>query len=368
MNLSIKKYDKIYVAGHKGLVGSAILKKMKEMGFLNIITRTHAELDLINQNQVNVFFEQESPDYVILAAAKVGGIFANNTYPADFIYQNLMIEANVVNASHKNKVKRLLFLGSTCIYPREAMQPMREDELLTNILEPTNEPYALAKIAGIKLCESYNRQYDSDFRSIMPSSLYGKNDNFDLKKSHVIPAVMRKVYLAKCLEENDWDSIRADITKNPIDGINIQSPKKEILKLFREIGIKQSNIQGLKSEISVDIWGSGNAFREFLHVDDMAEAAIFVLRLDKDTYQTHTKPMSSHINVGTGNDITIRDLVGKIKDIVGFKGQLIFNSAKPDGSFRKLIDPNRLSKMGWSYSIDLDDGLKDTFDWYLKES
>ena len=364
----MKKTEKIYVAGHRELVGSAIVRKLKEIGFVNIITRTHKELNLVDQNKVRDFFEKEKPDYVILSAAKVGGIHANNTYPADFIYQNIMIEANVINSSYENNVKRLLFLGSTCIYPKEAKQPMHENALLTGVLEPTNEPYAVAKIAGIKLCESYNRQYNSDFRSVMPSSLYGENDNFDLNKSHVIPAVMRKIYLAKCLEEDDWISIRLDINKNPITGMKKKASNKEILKFFKEFGIKRCNSKSQGLGVSVDIWGSGNAFREFLHVDDMANASIFVLGLDKNVYQKNTEPMLSHINIGSGRDVSIRELSETIKNIVKFKGRLIFNTTKPDGSFRKLIDTKRLSDMGWNYSIDLKDGLKDTFNWYIKTS
>jgi nucleoside-diphosphate-sugar epimerase len=281
---------------------------------------THKELDLTNQAQVKIFFEKEKPDYVILAAGKVGGIHANNTYPADFIYQNMMIEANVINAAYENKVRRLLFLGSTCIYPKAVKQPMRESALLTDVLEPTNEPYALAKIAGIKLCESYNRQYGTDFRSVMPTNLYGINDNFHLENSHVIPALMRRFHEAK--EDGDAE---------------------------------------------VEVWGSGNAMREFLYVDDMAEASLFVLELDRESYIANTKSMLSHINVGTGKDISIREMAETMKEVVGFKGELTFNSNKPDGSPRKLIDVTRLSKMGWTYSVNLKEGLEKTYKWYLRE-
>ena len=281
---------------------------------------THKELDLTNQAQVKIFFEKEKPDYVILAAGKVGGIHANNTYPADFIYQNMMIEANVINAAYENKVRRLLFLGSTCIYPKAVKQPMRESALLTDVLEPTNEPYALAKIAGIKLCESYNRQYGTDFRSVMPTNLYGINDNFHLENSHVIPALMRRFHEAK--EDGDAE---------------------------------------------VEVWGSGNAMREFLYVDDMAEASLFVLELDRESYIANKKSMLSHINVGTGKDISIREMAETMKEVVGFKGELTFNSNKPDGSPRKLIDVTRLSKMGWTYSVNLKEGLEKTYKWYLRE-
>ena len=315
MNLN----DKIYIAGHNGLVGSAIFRLLQKQGFNNILTRSRDELNLTNQKQVNNFFKKEKPDYVILAAAKVGGIYANNTYPADFIYQNLMIETNVINSAYENKVKRLLFLGSTCIYPKNVEQPMNEDALLTNVPEPTNEPYAIAKIAGIKLCESYNRQHGTDFRSVMPTNLYGINDNFHHENSHVIPGLMRRFHDAK-----------------------------------------------INNDHEVKVWGSGNAMREFLYVDDMAEASIFILKLDLKTYQANTQPMLSHINVGTGKDITIRELSEIMKDVVGYNGKLSFDITKPDGTPRKLIDVSRLSNMGWKYSTNLREGLKITYEWFLK--
>ena len=311
--------DKIYIAGHSGLVGSAIVRQLELRGFNNLLTRTHKELDLTNQTQVKKFFQQEKPDYVILAAAKVGGIYANYNYPADFIYQNVMIEANVINSAYENKVKRLLFLGSTCIYPRTAEQPMSEDALLTNVLEPTNEPYALAKIAGIKLCESYNRQHGTDFRSVMPTNLYGINDNFHLKNSHVIPALMRRFHEAK-----------------------------------------------INNDSEVVVWGTGKAMREFLYVDDMAVASLFVLELDKKTYQENTKPMLSHINIGTGKDVTIREMAETMKEVIGFRGKLTFGTNKPDGSPRKLIDVSLISSMGWQFKIELKPGLKKIYEWYLE--
>ena len=311
--------DKIYIAGHRGLVGSAIIRQLESRGFTNLLMRTHKELDLTNQAQVQNFFKQEKPDYVILAAAKVGGIHANNTYPADFIYQNIMIEANVINAAYENKITRLLFLGSTCIYPKAVKQPMQEEALLTDILEPTNEPYALAKIAGIKLCESYNRQHGTDFRSVMPTNLYGINDNFHPENSHVIPALMRRFHQAK-----------------------------------------------INNDEEVVVWGTGNAMREFLYVDDMAAASLFVLELDEKTYKANTQPMLSHINVGTGIDVTIREMAETMKEVVGFKGALSFDTTKPDGTPRKLIDVSRLSNMGWNYSVDLKDGLTKTYKWYLE--
>tara|TARA_B100000780_G_scaffold87396_1_gene60121 strand:+ start:4543 stop:5496 length:954 start_codon:yes stop_codon:yes gene_type:complete len=309
--------DKIYIAGHRGLVGSAIVRQLKERGFTNLCMRTHEDLDLTNQAQVNIFFQKEKPDYVILAAAKVGGIHANNTYPADFIYQNIMIEANVINSAYINKVKRLLFLGSTCIYPKAVGQPMREDALLTDVPEPTNEPYAIAKIAGIKLCESYNRQHGTDYRSVMPTNLYGINDNFHPENSHVIPALMRRFHEAK-----------------------------------------------VNNEPEVVIWGTGKAMREFLYVDDMAQASLFVLELDKKTYRSNTKSMLSHINVGTGKDITIKEMAETMKEVVGFKGELAFDITRPDGAPRKLIDVSRLSNMGWNYTINLKEGLEMTYKWY----
>jgi len=312
--------DKIYIAGHRGLVGSAIVRQLESRGYTNLLMRTHKELDLINQSEVQKFFQKEKPDYVILAAAKVGGIHANNTYPADFIYQNMMIEANVINSAYENKVERLLFLGSTCIYPKAVKQPMCENALLTDVLEPTNEPYALAKIAGIKLCESYNRQYGTDFRSVMPTNLYGINDNFHLEDSHVIPAIMLRFHDAKT--NNDPEVV---------------------------------------------VWGSGNAMREFLYVDDMAEASLFVLELDEEIYQANTKPMLSHINVGTGKDLTIREMAETMREVVGYNGRLIFDTSKPDGAPRKLIDVSRLSNMGWNYSVNLKDGLRQTYKWYLKK-
>jgi GDP-L-fucose synthase len=316
----MKLNDKIYIAGHKGLVGSAIIRQLKSRGFKNLLIRNHNELDLTNQSQVQSFFQQEAPEYVVLAAAKVGGIHANNTYPAEFIYKNIMIQANVINAAYEYKVKRLLFLGSSCIYPKESEQPIKEDAILTNKLEPTNEPYALAKIAGIKLCESFNRQYGTDFRSVMPTNLYGINDNFHPENSHVIPALMQRFHQAKI--DNDQE---------------------------------------------VFVWGTGNAMREFLYVDDMAEASLFVLALDEQTYKVNTQPMLSHINVGSGKDITIRELADIIKKVVGFHGKLVFDNTKPDGSLKKLIDVSRLQNMGWSSKIDLKEGLHRTYSWYLKD-
>jgi len=314
MNLN----DKIYIAGHRGLVGSAIVRQLESRGFTNLSMFARKELDLTNQLQVQNFFKHEQPDYVILAAAKVGGIHANNIYPADFIYQNMMIEANVINSAYESKVKRLLFLGSTCIYPKAVEQPMREDALLTGVLEPTNEPYALAKIAGIKLCESYNRQHGTDFRSVMPTNLYGINDNFHPENSHVIPALMQKLHQAK-----------------------------------------------VNNDEEVVVWGTGNAMRDFLYVDDMASASLFILELDEETYKANTRPMLSHINVGTGRDITIREVAETMKGVVGYIGRLTFDEIKPDGALRKLTDVAKLERMGWKYSTELKTGLKKTYKYYL---
>jgi GDP-L-fucose synthase len=314
MNIS----GKVYVAGHRGMVGSALVRRLEAQGGCEIVTRTHRELDLADQAAVAGFMQTEKPDVVILAAAKVGGILANNTYPAEFIYENLMIEANVIHQAYRSGVKRLLFLGSSCIYPKFAEQPMREDALLTGVLEPTNEPYAIAKIAGIKLCESYNRQYGVDYRSVMPTNLYGPNDNFHPDNSHVIPAMMRR---------------------------------------FREAK--------LNAAPEVAVWGSGKPMREFLHVDDMAAASLFVLELDEAAYRANTAPMLSHINVGTGKDVTIRELAETMARVVGFQGGLRFDSTKPDGTPRKLMDVSRLADMGWRASIELEQGLRDTYAWFL---
>ena len=313
----------IYIAGHRGMVGSAIIRNLKAQGYTKFITRTHAELDLTNQAAVRTFFETEKPDQVYLAAAKVGGIHANNTYPAKFIYLNLMIEANIIDAAFNNGVKKNLFLCSSCIYPKLADQPMREDALLTDTLESTNEPYAIAKIAGIKLCESYNRQYGEshgvDYRSVMPTNLYGPGDNYHPENSHVIPAMIRRFHEAK-------------INNSP----------------------------------SVTIWGTGTPYREFLYVDDMAAASVYVMNLDKSIYDEHTQPMLSHINVGVGHDLTIAELAKTISKVIGYEGKIEFDSSKPDGSPRKLMDSSRLNNLGWKASITLEDGLTFTYNDFLK--
>ena len=318
----MQKISKIYIAGHLGLVGSAIVKNLQQKGYTNLIYKTHKELDLLDQRAVENFFKTEKPEYVILAAAKVGGIVANNTYRADFIYENLQIQNNVIHQSYKYKVKKLLFLGSTCIYPKNSPQPMVEESLLTSELEYTNEPYAIAKIAGIKMCESYNIQYGTNFISVMPTNLYGVNDNFDLETSHVLPALLRKMHEAK-----------------------------------------------LYDKPQVEIWGSGKPRREFLYSDDMADACIFILE-NRDFGDTYTKGakeiINTHINIGTGVDISIKELALSIKKIVGYRGELYFNTSKPDGTMIKLTNPSKLSSLGWKYKVELEDGIKTVYDWYLK--
>ena len=319
----MNKDTKIYVAGHRGMVGSAIIRHLISQGCTNIITRTHNELDLTNQTQVQEFFTTEKPDQVYLAAAKVGGIYANNTYPADFIYQNLMIEANVINSTFENDVKKLLFLGSSCIYPKLASQPMSENALLTDTLEPTNEPYAVAKIAGIKLCESYNRQYGEshniDYRSVMPTNLYGPGDNYHPENSHVIPAMIRRLHEAK-------------VNNSPV----------------------------------IALWGTGTPRREFLHVDDMASASVHIMNLNKQTYDKYTHPMLSHINVGVGDDITINELAQIIKDTVGYQGDIVFDNTKPDGAPRKLMDSSRIKDLGWQAEIEIKIGLINAYKDFKK--
>lgn len=346
---------KIYVAGHRGMVGSAIVRHLLAAGVTpeSLVLGIHEELDLTDQVAVRAFFEQEKPDQVYLAAAKVGGIHANNTYPAEFIHQNLMIQANVIDAAFRNGVKKLLFLGSSCIYPKLAAQPMREDALLTGTLEPTNEPYAIAKIAGIKLCESYNRQYGQihgiDYRSVMPTNLYGPGDNYNLKNSHVIPALIRKFHLAKLAMEQDWQAIEQDAKKHgPVP--------EELFLQFREF-------RGHKNQVL--IWGSGTPKREFLYVDDMAAASVHVMNLDKATYDQHTQPMLSHINVGCGQDITIRQLAETIAKTVGYTGNITFDPSQPEGTPRKLMDSTRINTLGWQAKIGLEQGLAMAYQDFL---
>ncbi|MBF0282136.1 MAG: GDP-L-fucose synthase [Zetaproteobacteria bacterium] len=359
---------KIYIAGHRGMVGSAIVRQLEANKDVELIIRTHAELDLTHQQAVNQFFAENAIDQVYLAAAKVGGIHANNEYPAEFIYENLMIEANIIHAAHANGVRKLLFLGSSCIYPKLAAQPMAESSLLTDTLEATNEPYAIAKIAGIKLCESYNRQYGRDYRSVMPTNLYGENDNFHPENSHVIPALMRRFHLARLAQDGDIEAI------NTVDQRNGKISDADLSNLCLErvngnLSFVTSNSQSPtanhESPVTVSIWGSGTPMREFLFVDDMAAASIYVMNLDHETYQAHTQPMLSHINVGTGIDCTIRELAETMADVVGFKGELVFDATKPDGAPRKLMDVSRLEKLGWKAGTGLKDGLATTYQWFL---
>ncbi len=368
----MNKTSKIYIAGHRGLVGSAIVKNLESKGYTNLIYRTHEELDLTDQQAVAKFFETEKPEYVILAAAKVGGIIANNTYRADFIYENLAIQNNIIHQSYLNGVKKLLFLGSTCIYPKNAPQPMKEEYLLTSELEYTNEPYAIAKIAGIKMCESYNIQYGTNFISVMPTNLYGPNDNFDLEKSHVLPALIRKIYLGKCLEENNWDAIKEDLNKNPIEGIDGNSSNEEIVEKLNKYGISFSILDSQFSinsnSVRIEIWGSGKPRREFLWSEDMADACVFIMenRDFKDTYDYKNKEIrNTHINIGTGKDISIKELAELIKEVIGFKGELYFNTDKPDGTIIKLTDPSKLHNLGWKHKVELEDGIRRVYSWYL---
>jgi len=361
----VNKDSKIYIAGHRGLVGSAIVNNLKAKGYTNIIGKTHTELDLLDQQAVAKFFETEKPEYVFLAAAKVGGIVANNTYRADFIYENLQIQNNIIHQSYKNDVKKLMFLGSTCIYPKNAPQPMPEDCLLTDTLEYTNEPYAIAKIAGIKMCESYNLQYGTNYISVMPTNLYGPHDNFNLETSHVLPALIRKIHCAKLLNEEKYAEVIKDLGVNTIDGA------KAYLANF---GVDENR---------VEIWGSGKPMREFLWSEDMADACVFIMenREFKDTYtvtdgsNTSCTPneiknkeiRNTHINIGTGVDISIKELAETIKEIVGFNGELYFNTDKPDGTMKKLTDVSKLHGLGWKHKVELQEGIMKMYQWYIKE-
>ncbi|KQC34079.1 GDP-4-keto-6-deoxy-D-mannose-3, 5-epimerase-4-reductase [Nonlabens sp. YIK11] len=359
----MKKDSKIYVAGHRGLVGSAIMNHLEKLGFSNLITRTSAELDLRESTAVAAFFEQQQPEYVFLAAAKVGGIVANNTYRADFIHDNLMIQNNVIHQSYVHGVKKLLFLGSTCIYPKECLQPMKEEYLLTGPLEYTNEPYAIAKIAGIKMCESYNLQYGTNFISVMPTNLYGPNDNFDLEKSHVLPALLRKIHLGKALEQGDWKTIQRDLDRLPIEGVTGQSPQEDQLKMLHKYGVLLSD-----HGVQVEIWGTGAPMREFLWSQDMADACVFVMeKVDfKNLAEENVDVRNTHLNIGTGQDISIKDLALLIKKQVGFQGEFFFRGDKPDGTLKKLTDVSKLKDLGWTYNVNLENGVKRMYEWYKK--
>ena len=350
--------SKIYIAGHRGLVGSAIWKQLKSKGYTNLIGKTSSELNLMDAVATQKFFEEEKPEYVFLAAAHVGGIMANNTYRADFIYNNLQIQQNVIYNAYQFGVKKLLFLGSTCIYPKEAKQPINEDELLTNVLEYTNEPYAIAKIAGIKLCESFNIQYDTNFISVMPTNLYGPNDNFDLEKSHVLPAMIRKIFLSKCLMDNNIDLLRKDFDKRPVEGINGEHSLEEIKAILSKYGVFENR---------VELWGTGKPMREFLWSEDMADACIYVMQnVDfKDLIKDKKEIRNTHINIGTGSDITIKDLSSLIARIIDYKGSISFDSSKPDGTMKKLTDVSKLNSLGWKHQIEIEEGVERIFEWYL---
>ena len=356
--MQLDQQAKIYVAGHRGLVGSAIWNNLLQRGYTRLVGRTHSELDLLDPMAVKAFFDEERPDAVVLAAAHVGGIMANLHYRADFIYQNLQIQQNVIGESFRHNVSKLLFLGSTCIYPRMAPQPMTEEALLTSPLEYTNEPYAIAKIAGLKMCESFALQYGCNYVAVMPTNLYGPNDNFHLERSHVLPAMIRKVYLAKCLNEGDWKAVRADIDLRPVEGTDGKASEKEILDKLAQYGITPD---------AVTLWGTGSPLREFLWSEDMADASVHVLlNVDfKDTFPADAKEVRNcHINVGTGKELTIRELAGKVVDEIDFKGELRWDASKPDGTPRKLIDVSKLHSLGWHHKVDIDEGIHRLYQWY----
>ena len=405
---TLQKSSKIFVAGGTGLVGSAIIRKLLEKGYTNIISNYHkhipnnsilniehstlkinsviyTKLDFLDSIAVSNFFKQEIPEFVFLAAAKVGGIVANNTYRADFIYENLQIQNNVIHQSYLHNVKKLLFLGSTCIYPKNCPQPIKEEYLLTSELEYTNEPYAIAKIAGIKMCESYNLQYGTNFISAMPTNLYGPNDNFDLKKSHVLPALIRKIHLGKCLENGDWDTVKRDLNENPIENIDGNAPQENILTILNKYGVKLKT-QNLTlninpNKVEIEIWGSGKPMREFLWSNDMADACVFLMEnidfkdilntqhsiLDADKFLNEVR--NSHLNIGTGKDISIKNLAYLVKDNIGFRGNFYFNTNKPDGTMKKLTDSSKLHTLGWCHKVELQEGIEKLYKWYSnKES
>ena len=364
----INKNSKIYIAGHNGLVGSAIWNNLKQRGYTNLVGKSHRELDLLDAVAVKKFFDEEQPEAVVLAAAHVGGIMANLVYRADFIYENLQIQQNVIGESFRHGVKKLLFLGSTCIYPREAPQPMKEDYLLTSPLEYTNEPYAIAKIAGLKMCESFNLQYGTNYIAVMPTNLYGPNDNFHLENSHVLPAMIRKIHLAKCLNEGNWEAVRKDIGLRPVSMqknhekvvVNAESSQEAILEVLSHYGITLE---------AVTLWGTGKPMREFLWSEEMADASVHVLLNVnfKDTYPEGSKEICNcHINVGTGKEISIREVAEKIMEEIGFKGELRWDSSKPDGTLRKLTDVSKLHGLGWHHQVEIDEGIHRLYEWYLQ--
>ena len=354
----MNKNSKIYVAGHLGMVGSALLKKLQNQNYSNIITRERKDLDLKIQANVDLFFKKHRPKYVFLAAAKVGGIIANNNKRAEFIYDNIMIQSNIIHCSYKYNVKKLLFLGSSCVYPKNTINPITESSLLSSELEYTNEPYAIAKIAGLKLCESYNIQYGTNFISVMPTNLYGYNDNFNLDTSHVLPAIFRKIFLGKCLQENNWKAILRDLNLRPLDKIRDLSSKKQILLGLEKYGINEN---------SIEIWGSGNPLREFLWSDDLADSCLYLMEnIDfKNLLENNNEIRNTHINIGSGEEISIKSLAILIKNIVGYKGEFMFNKAKPDGTFKKLIDNSKIRSLGWKHKVSLREGIKRIYSWYI---
>jgi GDP-L-fucose synthase len=365
----MNKNSKIYIAGHTGLVGSSILRNLKSKGYSNFVFTAYPEFDLTDQSKTAAFFEREKPEYVFLAAAKVGGIVANNTYRADFIYQNLQIQNNIIHQSYLHGVKKLLFLGSSCIYPKSCPQPMKEEYLLTGVLEYTNEPYAIAKIAGIKMIESYNIQYGTNYISVMPTNLYGPNDNFDLEKSHVLPAMIRKMHLGKCLMENNFAGLRQDLAKRPIEGIADKFTDEDIISVLSLHNINKDYVK---------LWGSGNPRREFLHADDLAKACIYLMenvdnkdilrsvyQINNNSNTLHQEIRNTHINIGTGIDISIKDLAFIIKNITGYKGEILWDTTKPDGTFQKLLDVSMLNNLGWVPTIVFEQGIRDVYAEYL---
>lgn len=355
----MNKGSKIYVAGHKGLVGSAIWNNLQKRGYTNLVGRTHKELDLLDGVAVKDFFDEERPEAVVLAAAHVGGIMANWKYRADFIYNNLQIQQNVIGESFRHGVKKLLFLGSTCIYPREAPQPMKEECLLTSPLEYTNEPYAIAKIAGLKMCESFNLQYGTNYIAVMPTNLYGPNDNFHLENSHVLPAMMRKLHLAKCLNEGDWEAVRRDLNLRPMENVNGESDREDILLKLSKYGIRPD---------AVTLWGTGSPMREFLWSEEMADASVHILlNVDfEDTYDKQDRNIRNcHINIGTGKEISIREAAALIQREVGFKGEIRWDASKPDGTMRKLTDVTKLHGLGWHHKVEIEEGISRLYKWYL---
>ncbi len=360
MNNPLDKDTKIYVAGHRGLVGSAIWNNLQQRGYTHLVGRTHSELDLLDPVAVRRFFDEEQPQAVVLAAAHVGGILANLRYRADFIYENLQIQQNVIGESFRHGVQKLLFLGSTCIYPREAPQPMKEEVLLTSPLEYTNEPYAIAKIAGLKMCESFNLQYGTNYIAVMPTNLYGPNDNFHLENSHVLPAMIRKIHLAHCLRTGNWDAVRKDLDLRPAEGVDGKSTDTEILEKLAKFGITPE---------AVTLWGTGRPMREFLWSEEMADASVHVLlNVDfKDTYREgETDIRNCHINVGTGKELSIREVAEKIQQEIGYQGELRWDASKPDGTLRKLTDVSKLHRLGWHHRVEIDEGIHRLYRWYLE--